>query len=135
MSPPALSAAADPERRPLRISGEPGLEKDILAALIHFGSSDRRQLLVRLDGAILLPDHAFWTTSRSPRLRFDIWRWKPALRDRFKVWAVLLRVGLLAGAGRWLVPVVWMSPGCLSPLDGMGSVQGVRHNRCRSLLR
>jgi len=49
-------AAADPEHRPVLISGEPGLEKDNIAALIHFGSPQRRQLLVRLDGATLRPD-------------------------------------------------------------------------------
>ena len=40
------------------ISGEPGLEKDNLAALIHFGSAARRQWLVRLDGATLRVDGA-----------------------------------------------------------------------------
>ena len=35
------------------ISGEPGLEKDNLAAFIHFGSPGRRQWLVRLDGSLL----------------------------------------------------------------------------------
>ncbi|MEY3749849.1 MAG: hypothetical protein RLZZ186_268 [Cyanobacteriota bacterium] len=52
------SAAQDPERRPVLISGEPGLEKDNLAALIHYGSPLRRQLMVRLDGALLRPDGA-----------------------------------------------------------------------------
>ena len=49
-------AAADPQRRPVLISGEPGLEKDNLAALIHFGSGDRQQLMLRFDGALLRPD-------------------------------------------------------------------------------
>ena len=44
-----LSAAQDSDQRPVLISGEPGLEKDNLAALIHFGSAARRRLLVRLD--------------------------------------------------------------------------------------
>ena len=44
-----LSAAQDSDQRPVLISGEPGLEKDNLAALIHFGSPARRRLLVRLD--------------------------------------------------------------------------------------
>ena len=51
-------AAADSERRPVLLSGEPGLEKDNLAALIHFGSPDRQQLMLRLDGALLKPDGA-----------------------------------------------------------------------------
>jgi 3-hydroxyisobutyrate dehydrogenase len=38
------------------ISGEPGLEKDNLAALVHFGSPDRQQLMLRFDGALLRPD-------------------------------------------------------------------------------
>ncbi|NQV10975.1 MAG: 4Fe-4S binding protein [Cyanobacteria bacterium] len=46
-------AAGDPERRPVLIAGEPGLEKDDAAALIHFGSATRRQLMVQLDGALL----------------------------------------------------------------------------------
>ena len=49
-------AAADPQRRSVLISGEPGLEKDNLAALIHFGSGDRHQLMVQLDGGLLRPD-------------------------------------------------------------------------------
>ena len=51
-------ASGDPERRPLLISGEPGLEKDNIAALIHFGSADRQQLMIRLNGALLRADGA-----------------------------------------------------------------------------
>ena len=49
-------ASSDEARRPVLISGEPGLEKDNLAALVHFGSADRQQLMLRLDGALLRPD-------------------------------------------------------------------------------
>ncbi|MFM9089072.1 MAG: sigma 54-interacting transcriptional regulator, partial [Cyanobium sp.] len=49
-------AAEDPHRRPVLISGEPGLEKDNIAALIHFSSHARRQLMVRLNCALLRPD-------------------------------------------------------------------------------
>ncbi|MFN5221972.1 MAG: sigma 54-interacting transcriptional regulator, partial [Cyanobacteriota bacterium] len=52
------SAAADPKHCPVLISGEPGLEKDNIAALIHFGSSDRKQLIVRLNCALLRSDGA-----------------------------------------------------------------------------
>jgi len=52
------TAATDPASGPVLISGEPGLEKDNIAALIHFGSPARRQLLVRLDGATLRADGA-----------------------------------------------------------------------------
>ena len=48
-----LTAAQDPQQRPVLISGEPGLEKDNLAALIHFNSSSRRRLLLRLDASDL----------------------------------------------------------------------------------
>jgi len=51
-------AAQDPQRRPVLISGEPGLEKDNLAALIHYGSPLRQQLMLRLDGALLKADGA-----------------------------------------------------------------------------
>ncbi len=51
-------AAADPEARPVLISGEPGLEKDNLAALIHFGSPRRRRLMARVDAATLGADGA-----------------------------------------------------------------------------
>jgi len=51
-------AAADPEARPVLISGEPGLEKDNLAALIHFGSPRRRRLMARIDAATLGDDGA-----------------------------------------------------------------------------
>ncbi len=51
-------AAADPACGPVLITGEPGLEKDNIAALIHFGSPARRQLMVRLDGATLRADGA-----------------------------------------------------------------------------
>lgn len=40
-------------RNPVLIFGEPGLEKDNLAALIHFGSADRRQPIIKVDCAKL----------------------------------------------------------------------------------
>jgi len=51
-------ASADPCGAPVLISGEPGLEKDNIAALIHYGSAARKQLLVRLNGALLRSDGA-----------------------------------------------------------------------------
>jgi transcriptional regulator with AAA-type ATPase domain/NAD-dependent dihydropyrimidine dehydrogenase PreA subunit len=44
----AIRSAAD-DRTPVLIFGEPGLGKDNIAALIHFGSSDRKQPLVKLN--------------------------------------------------------------------------------------
>jgi polyferredoxin len=52
------SAASDPQARPVLISGEPGLEKYNIAALIHFGSAARQRLLVRINCARLRPDGA-----------------------------------------------------------------------------
>ncbi|MGB7565380.1 MAG: 4Fe-4S binding protein [Prochlorococcaceae cyanobacterium] len=49
-------AASDSTARAVLLSGEPGLEKDNLAALIHFGSAARKQLMVRLDGGLLRGD-------------------------------------------------------------------------------
>lgn len=49
-------AAADGQRRAVFILGEPGLEKDNLAALIHFGSPQRKELMLRLDAALLKAD-------------------------------------------------------------------------------
>ena len=40
-------------RKPIIIFGEPGLEKDNLAALIHFGSADRREVIIIVDCATL----------------------------------------------------------------------------------
>ncbi len=100
-------AAADPERRPVLISGEPGLEKDNPAALIHFGSPARRQLLVRLNGALLQPDGAelFAAGPDSPALLEalgegallldQIDRADPALQERLRQ---------LVATGRWSDP-------------------------------
>ena len=42
-------AARDADQQPVLICGEPGLGKDNLAALIHFGSEQRRALLLRFN--------------------------------------------------------------------------------------
>ena len=49
-------AAAGPQREPVFILGEPGLEKDNLAALIHFGSAQRKELMLRVDAALIKAD-------------------------------------------------------------------------------
>ena len=46
-------------RAPLLITGEPGLNKDNLAALIHFGSSNRRNPMIRIDCQTLRPQDLF----------------------------------------------------------------------------
>ncbi len=48
-----INAAEDPNNRTLMIRGEPALGKNNLAALVHFGSNQRRKLLVRLDATDL----------------------------------------------------------------------------------
>ena len=79
-----LDAARDADRRPVLISGEPGLEKDNLAALIHFGSGERRRLLLRLDTADLqgsgrqLLDHL----GENSLLVSGIDRMEPSLQQR-----------------------------------------------------
>jgi polyferredoxin len=97
-------ASAEPGRRPVLISGEPGLEKDNLAALIHFGSPDRRQLLVRVNCATLRADGAalFGGSAEAPSLLAclgeggllldQIDRADPALRDALRE---------LVASGRW----------------------------------
>jgi polyferredoxin len=64
------AAAEDPQARPVLISGEPGLEKDNLAALIHFSSPARRHLMVRINCALLRADGAelFSGDAREPAL-------------------------------------------------------------------
>ncbi|MGL5879619.1 MAG: sigma 54-interacting transcriptional regulator [Xenococcaceae cyanobacterium] len=42
---------ASENRKSVVIFGEPGLEKDNVAALIHFGSSDRREAIVKIDSS------------------------------------------------------------------------------------
>jgi transcriptional regulator with AAA-type ATPase domain/NAD-dependent dihydropyrimidine dehydrogenase PreA subunit len=43
------------DRQPVLIFGEPGLEKDNLAALIHYGSNYRREPIIQLDCQLLTP--------------------------------------------------------------------------------
>ena len=50
------AASSNPHRQTVLISGEPGLEKDNIAALVHFGSRWRRSLLIRIDASLLPAD-------------------------------------------------------------------------------
>lgn len=43
-----LSAARDPTRRSVLIFGEPGLCKDNIAALLHFGGPDKFKPMVQV---------------------------------------------------------------------------------------
>lgn len=44
-----VNASRDPMRKPVLIFGERGLEKDNVAALIHFGSRNHKQPMIRVD--------------------------------------------------------------------------------------
>ena len=107
-------AAQDPARRPVLISGEPGLEKDNLAALVHFGSGDRRHVLIRVDTSLLRADggdlfHA--SPSQGPPL-LECLGQGCVLLDRFDAAPPELRALLieLARTGQW--------PGCSEPFQG-----------------
>ena len=64
------AAAAAPARDPVLISGEPGLEKDNIAALIHYGSGARKAPLLRLNGALLRSDGAGMTEAAARTFAF-----------------------------------------------------------------
>lgn len=44
---------ASGDRKSVLVFGEPGLEKDNIAALVHYGSRDRRQPIIKLDSGTL----------------------------------------------------------------------------------
>jgi transcriptional regulator with AAA-type ATPase domain/NAD-dependent dihydropyrimidine dehydrogenase PreA subunit len=58
------------DRQSVLIFGEPGLEKDNIAALIHFGSASRRQRMIQLKSSALQPSGAdlFGRASGKPGL-------------------------------------------------------------------
>ncbi|MEB3244183.1 MAG: sigma 54-interacting transcriptional regulator [Cyanobacteriota bacterium] len=89
-------AAEDPQAPPVLISGEPGLEKDNIAALIHFSSPARRQLMVRLNCALLRPDGAelFQADGQGPALLNCLGR-GALLLDQIDLADPLLRPALL----------------------------------------
>jgi polyferredoxin len=78
------------------------------------------QQMRRQEGAIaangawpaVLPEDVFWTEPRQQRYRFDIWRWKPQLREWMR--APWLWNGLLFGLVSWLFVAVnlwlWLGP-------------------------
>ena len=121
-----LDAAQDVDHRPVLIRGEPGLEKDNLAALVHYGSPRRRRLLVRLEAGDL---------QGSGRLLFDelkdstllvsgIDRLEPAVQQRL--------ISMACGAsppfsGR----VLFTSETCVTALDGIAQLIKVPPLRVR----
>ena len=60
----------------------------------------------------LIPEDVFWTPPRQQRYRFDIWRWKPQLRESMR--APWLWNTLLFGLVSWLFVLVnfwlWLGP-------------------------
>ena len=103
------AAAADPEARPVLISGEPGLEKDNIAALIHFGSPRRRRLMARVDAATLGDDGTLLFGSASSGGRgslLDCLGDGALLIDNLDRAdpALLPRLQELARSGRWQPP-------------------------------
>ena len=59
-----------------------------------------------------LPEDVFWTLRRPQRARFDLWRWKPQLRDVMR--SPLLWNALLFGVVSWVFVLVnlwlWWGP-------------------------
>ncbi len=100
-------AAADAAGGPVLISGEPGLEKDNIAALIHFGSAARQQLLVQLNCALLRPDGAELFVAGADGLTLiDCLGAGGLLLDQIDKADPQLRPALLqlARTGRWVSP-------------------------------
>jgi polyferredoxin len=60
----------------------------------------------------VLPEDVFWTDQRRDQPRFDLWRWKPWLRDAMR--APALWNGLLFGLVSWLFVLIniwlWIGP-------------------------
>ena len=101
------AAAIDPQAAAVLISGEPGLEKDNIAALIHFGSAARKQLLVRLNGALLRPDGAeLWAPGPDGSALIDVLGGGSLLIDQVDRVdpALLPRLQRLASTGVWQGP-------------------------------
>ena len=64
--PPKDAAAA--RRQPVLIFGEPGLHKDNLAALIHFGSANKRELMIQINCENLRAQDLFGRGKSQPGL-------------------------------------------------------------------
>ena len=121
-----LDAARDTQRRPVLISGEPGLEKDNLAALIHYGSPERRELLVRLD-ANALKGHArplLEQLATSSLLVSGMDRVEPSLRHKLIAMAQGDQPGF---SGR----VLFTSEAAIAELDGLVQIIRVPPLRVR----
>jgi hypothetical protein len=105
-----------------RWSGTDGVERRSPGRVVLTNETTVPDLdpLVRQIRVPPLPEEVFWTERRSTRARFDLWCWKPVLREWMRsprlwnallqpariTWVVLsLATLLLGGAWRWLVAV------------------------------
>ena len=61
---------------------------------------------------VIIPEDVFWTPARQQLFRFDIWRWKPRLREVMR--SPSLWNGLLFGVVSWVFVLVnlwlWLGP-------------------------
>lgn len=123
-----LKAAEDPQRRPLLIRGEPGLGKDNLAALVHYGSKDRRRLLVRLEAADLQGGgrNLLNELDENALLVSGMDRVEPALQQQLVAMASGMQPGF---SGR----VLFTSETCVASLDGVTEVIRVPPLRVRGM--
>ena len=121
-----INAAEDPNNRTLMIRGEPGLGKINLAALVHFGSNQRRKLLVRLDATDLKTkaDVLLDAIGENTLLVSSVDQLDPELQQRLAAMANGEHPGF---SGR----VIFTSESCVPSLDAISQVIHVPPLRVR----
>ena len=121
-----INAAEDPKNRTLMIRGEPGLGKNNLAALVHFGSNQRRKLLVRLDATDLKTkaDVLLDAIGENTLLVSSVDQLDPELQQRLAAMANGEHPGF---SGR----VIFTSESCVPSLDAISQVIRVPPLRVR----
>ena len=121
-----INAAEDPNNRTLMIRGEPGLGKNNLAALVHFGSNQRRKLLVRLDATDLKTkaDVLLDAIGENTLLVSSVDQLDPELQQRLAAMANGEHPGF---SGR----VIFTSETCVPSLDAISQVIRVPPLRVR----
>ena len=121
-----INAAEDPNNRTLMIRGEPGLGKNNLAALVHFGSNQRRKLLVRVDATDLKTkaDVLLDAIGENTLLVSSVDQLDPELQQRLAAMANGEHPGF---SGR----VIFTSESCVPSLDAISQVIRVPPLRVR----
>ena len=121
-----INAAEDPNNRTLMIRGEPGLGKGNLAALVHFGSNQRRKLLVRVDATDLKTkaDVLLDAIGENTLLVSSVDQLDPELQQRLAAMANGEHPGF---SGR----VIFTSESCVPSLDAISQVIRVPPLRVR----